>query len=110
MTYASTSLAAGVRKEWKYRTPIGLLTPKIRVEFQHEFQNIGSAAVAYSDALTNGWYQIASQASGHNSLVTELGLEIAASKVAKTSLIYNWIHYFSGNNYKQLSLKYSFLY
>jgi len=114
LTYAaqhidSCSLAAGIRVERKYPSSFGVITPKVRLEFQHEFQTIGSAYVAYSDDLST-WYQIVPQSYGQNVLNSELGFDVEISKSAKTSVVYNWHHYLNGTTQGYLSFKYMYRY
>jgi outer membrane autotransporter protein len=57
MDVDTTTGNLGVRVDYRVRTGWGLFSPQLRLEYQHDFQGNGAAAMQYADFLTGPVYR-----------------------------------------------------
>lgn len=57
MDVDTTTGNLGVRVDYRVRTGWGLFSPQLRLEYQHDFQGNGAAAMQYADFLTGPSYR-----------------------------------------------------
>ena len=74
-TVKTTSTSLGLRSQYAQATDFGILTPSLRVEYQHDFQGAGDAAMRYADVIGDGaLYHVKLDALGQDRGVFGLGL------------------------------------
>ncbi|MDB5761252.1 MAG: hypothetical protein JWQ21_247 [Herminiimonas sp.] len=93
LTYAgqnvpSVQLAAGMRAESSHETDFGWVSPRLRVEFQHDFKGEQQASVSYADQINGPSYVIPSSSDNRNSLVLGVGSDFVLRRGLTLSFDY----------------------
>ena len=73
-TVKTTSTSLGLRGEYAQSTAFGNLSPSLRLEYQHDFQGAGDAAMRYADLSGGTQYHIKLDPIGQDRGVLGLGL------------------------------------
>ncbi|WP_178128966.1 autotransporter domain-containing protein [Pseudomonas sp. PB120] len=90
-TVKTTSTSLGLRSSYTRATGIGLLTPSLRVEYQHDFQGAGDAAMRYAGVAGNGaLYQVKLDALGQDRGVFGVGLGLLTESTLSLNMEYQY--------------------
>ena len=90
-TVKTTSTSLGLRSEYARATPFGVLTPSLRVEYQHDFQGAGDAAMRYADVVGDGaLYHVKLDALGQDRGVFGLGLGLLTESSFSLNVEYQY--------------------
>ena len=87
----TTSTSLGVRSEYARSTGIGILTPSLRIEYQHDFQGAGDAAMRYAGVSGDGaLYHVKLDALGQDRGVFGLGLGLLTESNFSLNMEYQY--------------------
>lgn len=90
-TVKTTSTSLGLRSEYAQAMPFGILTPSLRVEYQHDFQGAGDAAMRYADVVGDGaLYHVKLDALGQDRGVFGLGLGLLTESSFSLNVEYQY--------------------
>ena len=100
LSYASQSFsslqgALGVRAESVHATSFGFAAPRIRAEYQHNFEDERQASVAYASPPGGAAYAILSGQVERNALILGVGNDFVMRNGAKFGIDYQILHTFS---------------
>ena len=74
-TQRTTSLAAGLRVESRHETDFGVVTPRARIEYRHDFDGGRAANIQYADGFAGLTYSVTPQGTSRNFLVLGVGTD-----------------------------------
>jgi outer membrane autotransporter protein len=69
----TTTTSLGMRLDWRYPVRWGMLSPQLRLEYQHDFQGASDAIMSYADMVGGPFYRARLQDQDRNRFVFGLG-------------------------------------
>ncbi|TCS37975.1 uncharacterized protein with beta-barrel porin domain [Paucimonas lemoignei] len=87
-TIPSVQLAAGLRAEAAHESRFGLVLPRMRIEYQHEFKGEDAAVFSYADLAGGPVYTLPGNSQRRGSLVLGVGSDIMLGRGLTLSLDY----------------------
>jgi hypothetical protein len=75
-TIQSLTTTLGVHGEYNLKTSFGLVAPKVRLEYQREFEGAGAFDLQYADWLSGPTYGGSAAPQGHDTIVFGLGADV----------------------------------
>ena len=74
-TQRTTSLAAGLRVESRHEADFGIVAPRARLEYRHDFESGRGASIQYADGFAGLTYSVTPTGTSRNFLVLGLGVD-----------------------------------
>jgi hypothetical protein len=84
----SVSGALGLRFESAHETGFGYVTPRLRVEYQHDFKGEQAAAVSYADQIGGTTYTVPATSTSRNSVVLGVGSDFVFGRGLRVAVDY----------------------
>jgi outer membrane autotransporter protein len=99
--------ALGVRAEAIHPTSFGIASPRIRAEYQHDFQGQRQATVVYADLPGGPQYAIPAGATKRNAIAFGIGNDFVTRSGATFGIDYQILHTFSQDTNYAVLLQFS---
>ena len=74
-TVRTLAATLGLRGDYVHATGFGAITPRVRLEYSHDFEDPGEARLAYTDWLGGPAYRVAVDPVDRNLIRLELGVD-----------------------------------
>ncbi len=91
MDVATTTGNLGLRLEWRRQMTWGRLTPQFRLEYQHDFQGRGDAALGYADIIGGTLYRTGQSVYDRNRLMLGVGVVLSTDQGLSTRVEYRGV-------------------
>uniref|UniRef100_UPI003EB99D64 autotransporter family protein n=1 Tax=Xanthomonas sacchari TaxID=56458 RepID=UPI003EB99D64 len=91
MDVATTTGNLGLRLEWRRQMTWGRLTPQFRLEYQHDFQGRGDAALGYADIIGGTLYRTGQSVYDRNRLMLGVGVVFSTDQGLSTRVEYRGV-------------------
>ncbi|MBB3226605.1 outer membrane autotransporter protein [Luteibacter sp. Sphag1AF] len=75
-TVKTTTGSLGVRLEWAAKRDYGIWLPRLRAEYQHDFQGSSDATMRYADLLSGPVYRASLLDQSHNHMLLGAGIQL----------------------------------
>jgi uncharacterized protein YhjY with autotransporter beta-barrel domain len=88
-TLKSTAASLGLRGEWRYVSPLGVLQPQLALAYQHSLQSGGTAGIAYADLAAAGpAYYITDRSVDNSQWLSTVGSRLLLKNDVTLQLLY----------------------
>lgn len=104
-TVPTVQLALGLRAESTHETRFGLVLPRLRVEYQHEFAGERQASLAYADLFGGPRYSVSPTTVNRNSVLLGVGSDFLLRKGLAFSIDYQVQRSFGGERSQAVQVR-----
>ena len=89
-TQRTVQLSLGLRAESQHATNFGLLRPRLRAEYRHDFEGGGDATITYADQFAGLSYSVAPTGTKSNFLLLGVGGDFIFRSGPRLGIDYQW--------------------
>jgi uncharacterized protein YhjY with autotransporter beta-barrel domain len=90
LTQRTVAFSLGLRAESQHATDFGLVRPRARAEYRHDFEGGGNASISYADGYGGLTYSVAPVGTDRNFLVLGAGSDFIFPGGLRLGLDYQW--------------------
>jgi outer membrane autotransporter protein len=103
-TQRSVAFSLGLRAESQHATDFGLVRPRARAEYRHDFEGAGDASIAYADGFGGRTYTVTPPGTKRDFLLLGIGSDFLFREGLRIGFDYQWQSYGGADSGQMLRL------